>query len=224
MVQRWNDLTFLHWAYDPGAVQALLPPGLTVETFAGEAWVGLVPFQMEVGRAGLPRMPWAGRFAETNVRTYVRGPDGEPAIWFLSLDAARFGVVVVARQRFHLPYHWSSMRIERAGIQFAYTSARRGPGLSATSRVVVEVGRRLAAGEVGARDHWLTARWRLLSPSGAGFRQIAAEHPPWPLHAAEVVALDDHLITAAGLPRPEGPPLVHWSPGVAVRIGPQRPV
>ena len=31
--------------------------------------------------------------------------------------------------------------------------------------------------------------------------------------------VDDQLLTAAGLPAPDGPPLVHWSPGVDVTIG-----
>jgi len=34
---------------------------------------------------------------------------------------------------------------------------------------------------------------------------------------------DSALITAAGLPAPQGEPVVHWSPGIEVRIGtPQR--
>jgi uncharacterized protein YqjF (DUF2071 family) len=32
-------------------------------------------------------------------------------------------------------------------------------------------------------------------------------------------ALDDELVMAAGYPRPVGEPLVHYSPGVDVRIG-----
>jgi uncharacterized protein YqjF (DUF2071 family) len=44
------------------------------------------------------------------------------------------------------------------------------------------------------------------------------EHRPWPLHRAEVVELDQNLLTAAGLPAPRGDPLVHWSPGVRTRI------
>jgi uncharacterized protein YqjF (DUF2071 family) len=31
--------------------------------------------------------------------------------------------------------------------------------------------------------------------------------------------VDDSLISAAGLPEPSGEPLVHYSPGVDVRIG-----
>ena len=41
----------------------------------------------------------------------------------------------------------------------------------------------------------------------------------WPLHRAEAATVDDQLITAAGLPAPAGPPLVHYSPGVDVAIG-----
>ena len=48
MHHRWDLLTFLHWRYDPAVVQRLLPPGLTVQTFDGSAWVGLVPFMMQV--------------------------------------------------------------------------------------------------------------------------------------------------------------------------------
>ncbi|WP_268904126.1 DUF2071 domain-containing protein [Candidatus Frankia alpina] len=48
-------------------------------------------------------------------------------------------------------------------------------------------------------------------------------HQPWPLHRADLLDVDDHLLTAAGLPQPTGAPLVHYSPGVNVRIGPQRP-
>ena len=43
--------------------------------------------------------------------------------------------------------------------------------------------------------------------------------PPWPLHRAEALTVDDGLISAAGLPEPSGEPLVHYSPGVDVRIG-----
>jgi uncharacterized protein YqjF (DUF2071 family) len=39
------------------------------------------------------------------------------------------------------------------------------------------------------------------------------------LHRAEVLHLDDELVTAAGLPAPVGAPVVHWAPGVDVRIG-----
>jgi uncharacterized protein YqjF (DUF2071 family) len=39
------------------------------------------------------------------------------------------------------------------------------------------------------------------------------------LHSAELLHLDDTLVTAAGLPSPVGDPVVMWSPGVDVRVG-----
>ena len=38
MYQSWHDLLFLHWAWDPAAIQATLPAGLRVDTFEGRAW------------------------------------------------------------------------------------------------------------------------------------------------------------------------------------------
>ena len=50
------------------------------------------------------------------------------------------------------------------------------------------------------------------------------EHEPWPLHRAELLACDETLVAAAGLPAPDGEPLVLWSPGVHVRIARPRRV
>jgi len=47
--QRWNHLLFLHWPVPPALVQATLPRGLQVDTFGGDAYVGIVPFAMERG-------------------------------------------------------------------------------------------------------------------------------------------------------------------------------
>ncbi|HAY10465.1 MAG TPA: hypothetical protein DCY18_11115, partial [Thauera sp.] len=41
--QRWDQLLFLHWAYDAAVIQRTLPPGLTVDTYDGRAFLGVVP-------------------------------------------------------------------------------------------------------------------------------------------------------------------------------------
>jgi len=225
MRQRWERLTFLHWSFDPAQVQQLLPPGLQAETFGGAAWVGLVPFFMRVSTAGGHRARWVSDFCETNVRTYVRDDEGRSGIWFFSLDAARLGAVAVARTTYRLPYFWSSMRLSGRGREISYSCIRRWPGpREATSQVRIRIGDPFTADELDDRDHFLTARWILFSVSGARYRFARACHQPWPLHRAETLAVDDRLIAAAGLPQPQGPPLVHYSPGVDVRIGrPERP-
>ncbi|MCU1376172.1 MAG: hypothetical protein JWO68_3458 [Actinomycetia bacterium] len=220
MVHWWDELTFLHWRYEPEAVQRLLPDGLTVETFDGSAWVGLVPFFLKVGLPGVPSAPWASRFAETNVRTYVRGRDGETGIWFFSLDAARLGAVVVARATYRLPYFWSKMAVERTGSTISYSCRRRWPGpRGAVSEAVIDVGEPFRPDELGELDHYLTARWALFSAPRSGLRHARAFHDPWPLQRGRVLDLHDELVPAAGLPAPEEEPLMHHSRSVEVRIG-----
>jgi len=219
MMHRWHNLTFLHWSFEPDAVQRLLPPGLTVETYGGRAWVGLVPFQMRVWRPPVPVVPWLGTFHETNVRTYVTGPDGSSGVWFFSLDATRFGVVVVARATYHVPYMWSLMSVDQRGSVVDYTTRRLGPsGRGARSVVRVVPGARYQSDELCEFDHYLTARWKLFGLGRKGLLQAQADHPPWVLHRATLERCDDELVTAAGLPRPEGEPIVHYSPGTDVRI------
>ncbi|MBL7498856.1 DUF2071 domain-containing protein [Frankia sp. CNm7] len=220
MRQRWERLAFLHWRYEPDVVRVLLPPGLEVDTHHGQAWVSLVPFLMRVSTGRHGRRVPGGVFPETNVRTYVRDAAGRPGIWFFSLDAARLGAVVVARTTYRLPYFWSAMHVDQRDDTLTYTCRRRWPDpRPAASRVVVRAGELISHGDLDARDHFLTARFRLFSPVRSGPPRTArAWHEPWPLWSAELLELDDTLVTAAGLPAPEGDPLVHWSQGVDVRI------
>lgn len=222
MTQRWELLTFLHWSFDPGVIQALLPVGLTVETFDGRGWVGLVPFHMRVAPLRLPAPPWLGRFCETNVRTYVRDRHGRDGVWFFSLEAARLAAVLVARLTYRLPYFWAGMELTVTADRLVYSSRRRWPasrGAPAGGTVIVRPGAVVPPDELTELEHFLTARWRLFSPTGrAALRYAEAEHAAWPLRRAEVELSEYSLVTAAGLPRPLEAPLAHYSDGVDVRI------
>ena len=219
MIHRWEELTFLHWRYPAEAVQRLLPTGLEVDTRDGSAWVGLVPFHLRIGLPGLPSVRWLSRTVETNVRTYVRGPDGHQGIWFLSLDAARLSAVVVARATYRLPYFWSRMSLVRDGETVTYRSSRRWPGpQGAGADLAIEVGDACSQGELDELDHFLTARWVLYSGAGRRRRSLAS-HRRWPLHRARVARCRENLVAATGLPAPSGDPLVHFAPAVEVRVG-----
>ena len=216
---RWEDLTFVHWAYPPDAVQALLPDGLRVDAFEGEAWVSLVPFRMR--HAGPPFMAVYPAFAETNVRTYVVDSAGNRAVWFLSLDAARLPVVAFARWAIGFPYVWSTMTIDRAGSRWSYTTTRRRwPGRpAATTELVVDVGERIEPTDL---DVFLTARWGTVAKWGGRLRHHPVDHPPWALHDADIVELADTALTACGLAPPAGAPLVRSAEPLDARFG--RPV
>ncbi|MEV4800580.1 DUF2071 domain-containing protein [Nonomuraea sp. NPDC049421] len=221
MYHRWARMTFLHWRYHPDQVQAQLPAGLTAETFDGSAWVGLTPFLMrDVRLPGLPALPRLSVFPETNLRTYVRDERGRTGIWFLSLDAGRLAAVLGGRGGYGLPYAWSDMSVETRDGRTRYRCRRRLPGpYGARCDVDVTLGLPLRERERDDLAHFLTARFRLFSLVAGRLVTAEVEHPPWPLHHAQLDGLDQDLVRAAGLPAAEGPPLVHGSPGVPVRVG-----
>jgi hypothetical protein len=212
----WNGLAFVHWDYDPDDVQRLLPEGLEVDTYGGRAWVGLVPFVLRVRHRRTPFVPWACTFPETNVRTYVVGPDGRPGIWFFSLDASRLGAVVVARSAWKLPYMWARMRVRRTAGTWSFESVRRWPGRGARSSVVLRPTERCEADGLAS---FLTARFVLWSRWRSGFAATVADHDPWQLRHAHVVEADPGLLVAAGLPVPCGTPLAQVADDLPVVLG-----
>jgi uncharacterized protein YqjF (DUF2071 family) len=116
------------------------------------------------------------------------------------------------------------MRLGERDHQIAYLSERRWPDpRPATSRVRIGIGAPIAPEDVTALEHFLTARWLLFSVTRGRPVSARACHQPWPLHRARAEVVDDHLLTAAGLPAPGGEPLVHYSPGVNVAIGRPEP-
>jgi uncharacterized protein YqjF (DUF2071 family) len=223
LVQRWHDLSFLHWPAAPERIQSLLPPGTRPDTLDGVTYVGLIGFRMvRLGLLAGPGLPYLGTFCETNVRLYSVDRAGRRGVVFRSLDAARLMPVLVAQATLRLPYKWSAMRLTRDGDVFTYTSRRRWPGPRGTaSRMVIRAGRPIA--EPTPLEHFLTARWGLHVRAYGRTLYLPNDHPQWPLHQATLEHLDDELATHAGIPAFSEPPVsVLYSPGVPVRFG--RPV
>lgn len=218
--QQWAELAYFHWAYEPEAVQQRLPAGVTVDTFGGSAWVGLIPFQMRDVQLGpTPPVPWLGKFIEINVRTYVVDSIGRRAVWFFSLDVPRSVIVAVARSVFALPYCWAEATHVRDGHQHRYEMKRRWPRSPATSAEMrFTVGEEIPQNDVSDLDHFLTARWALLAQRRSRLLYGQVRHPRWPLRRVEDVQIDENLIAAAGLPSPAGAPRALYSPGVDVEV------
>ena len=223
--QRWRDVSFLHWPFDPPVVQALLPAAMRVDTFDGAAWVSLTPFSAEATRPlGVPPAPGLSWFPETNLRTYVIGPDGRDGLWFFTLEADSLATVVPARGLLGVPYRWAAMSVERQHQpqQRTYRSRRRLGTRHVSHRIVVRPTALTSTGD--ALSGWLTGRWRAWTRIAGRFATVPAQHEPWPLNSAELVELDENLMAASGLRRPDEPPTVHFSPGVDVRLGWPQPV
>jgi uncharacterized protein len=218
MIQRWSSIAFLHWPVDVDALRSVVPEELTIDTFDGQAWVGLVPFRMMIRLPYLPPIPMLSTFPEINVRTYVRDPHGKRGLYFLSLDVPRSAAVVSARLALGLPYMWSRIDVDENDGNIAYTAMRRAPSPAGTTSVVVP--RRRADSEpAGALADFLTARFRLFARGPLGLYSVAVEHPPWELGRVRDATVDDEYVAAAGVPV-EGPPShVHVAEDMDVRVG-----
>jgi uncharacterized protein len=220
--QGWKSMTFLHWTYEPHHVRALVPEGFEVDTWDGTAWVSITPFLMTGFRlANLPSAGPLSTFPETNVRTYVRGPDGRDGLWFFSLEADSLPTVVGASTVYGVPYQWADMSIDE-GAKIRYRSRRRS-GRPVGHDITVEAGP--PCEEPEELDHWLTGRWRAYTRHADRPAVVPVQHSPWRLHEAAVVELEQSLLEAAGLPQPRDPPRVQFSPGVDdVRLGLPHPL
>ena len=123
-----------------------------------------------------------------------------------------------ARLTYGLPYYWSSMSVQATGRnRIEYTSTRAG----AIADITVQVGEVLA--QPDDLVLFLTERYRLYSWFLGRLAMAPVEHERWPLHRAELVGFKETVRRAAKLPDSGAPALVHYSPGVHVRIGASRP-
>jgi uncharacterized protein YqjF (DUF2071 family) len=220
MRQNWHHLLFLHWAVGPEQLRPLVPLELELDLFEGRAYVGLVPFTMTgVRPVWAPAVPGLSSFHETNVRTYVHRAGRDPGVWFFSLDAANPIAVALARTFFHLPYYHARMRLTLESGAVAYASQRRRAG-AAPASCAIRARPTGSAGpaQAGTLEHFLAERYYLYTTHRSQLYRGQVHHSPYPLQTADVLALDETLLAAAGIRRPEEAPLAHFARSVSVEV------
>ena len=201
MRQSWQQLLFAHARCDADVLATHLPPGLELQTFDGDAWVGFVPFAMREIR--LNGVPWPS-FFETNLRTYVNHPKHGPGVWFFSLDANAFQACLGARTGFKLPYCYAGLDINGDGESVGYYGTRadrqRLPGVFERPcrefRCTAEIScsGSPAPAEPESFDFWLLERYRLYA-AGRNGRLLTARvwHEPYQVVEPEVRTLSVEL-------------------------------
>jgi len=212
---RWRDVLFASWPAEPATVAERVPEELAVDTFDGDAYLSVVPFEMdEVRPTGVPAS-LGRRFPELNLRTYVTA-DGEPGVYFFNLDAEDPLGVGLARLFYHLPYFNARMELDRSGEGFAFESERRHPGaedlyFAADYELTAEP----APVEEDGLEAFLVERYRLYV-GGETLRYADISHDPWEVAPAELDVRANQIFAANGFDEPDGDPHVLYSPGVDV--------
>jgi len=211
--QKWRNLLFVHYALDAEIVRALVPPSLELDLWEGQAHVGLVPFEMkDIRSAWMPR-PSALNFLETNVRTYVH-KNGEPGVFFFSLEASSWLAVQVARTGWGLPYFHATMSTDGQGT---YRSTRKSGGAMVDAKWTL--GELLGPSTPGTYEHFVLERYLLFSKHGKELRKGQVHHVPYPAQRVTLERWQQSLF-----PQATGQPFAaHFSSGVDVEVfGPWR--
>jgi uncharacterized protein len=213
MTQTWHHVLFLHWPVDDRMLRELLPAGLELDVYEGQAYVAITPFYMtNVAPRGIPAVPKLSSMPEVNVRTYVTAK-GIPGIYFFSLDAANSLAVGAARTMFHLPYYSARMNVEERDGWIHYRSRRTTPG----SRPAELRGRYRGVGAAqqavrGSLEYFLTERYCLYSfDASFHMHRVDIHHGPWDLTLAEAELDLNTMADANRIRLPAVSPLAHYA-------------
>jgi uncharacterized protein YqjF (DUF2071 family) len=205
--QRWRNLVFVHYALAPEIVRPLVPKDLELDLWDGRAHVGVVPFEMKDIRSSWMPKATALNFLETNVRTYVH-KNGEPGVFFFSLEASSWLAVRVARTGWGLPYFHATM----SSGDGAYRTVRKGTGEMLDAKW--KLGEMLGASTLGTYEHFVLERYLLFSERGGRLRKGQVHHVPYPAQRVTLERFSQTLFPSA----PSDPFAAHFSPGVDVEV------
>ncbi len=212
MQQTWYNLLFAHWPVPVAALRERIPAGLEIDTFEGQAWLGVVPFGMsDVYPRYTFAVPGLSKFLELNVRTYVK-VGGKPGVWFFSLDAANAIAVAIARGWYRLPYFNARMTMtETEGGWLNYHSVRTHRGAPpAEFKGRYRPVREVYDSTPGTLENWLTERYCLYTVAYDEIYRGEIHHILWPLQKAEAEIEVNTMAAAHGLTLPDTQPLLHF--------------
>jgi len=225
MRMAWSHALLLHWPFPTKVVRRLVPEDLEIDTHDGRAWVSILHYRVRGVRPIMgPSIPWFSSFLQIDVRTYVRH-NGEPGVFFFSLDASNPVAVWLARTVFRLPYFRAEMQLRRKGESFRLSCQRTHQGARRGEFECLWTPREpLLAAERDEFTAYVTERNRLFAPHAGKVLTCSVQHDPWPLRRARLAALETTLFEATGLPEPDAPPIAHHCDGLGLEIWPLREI
>lgn len=223
--QAWRNLFFLHWRLPVETIRSLIPKELTIDTFEGDAWLGLVPFAMRKVRPWWsPVVPYVSNFWETNLRTYVHFRGERPGVWFFTLEANSRLAAFVASRFWHLNYNYSKLYCQQSENLFSFAGERpfgveRRHQYSLKAQYEGTLPHTFEASP-GTLEHFLAERYLLYTTDQQGrLLEGQVHHRPYPLLPGVVAEYEGTIIKeAVGHEVSTCPDHVLFSPGVEVEM------
>jgi uncharacterized protein YqjF (DUF2071 family) len=219
MSESEEGLLFMHWPVAVDSLRPLVPPGLEIDTYDGQAWLTLNAFNMAVAKfRNLPPLPGLNTSPEVDLRTYVRA-EGQPGMFFLSMDIDNQLGVWISRTLYYLPYLQAQVEFSFLGDGFRFESRRRATKSAPAASFGATYG---PAGEPfcarpGSLEAFLLERHAFFTASPRGRLHRGQDHRlPLVLLPAEAEIETNTVVCAAGIDLPDVAPLLHYSPGMCI--------
>lgn len=233
-----RDVLFAHWPIDPNYLRPVVPNELTIETFDGTAWIGIIV--VDIAEARVQRLPVRPSLSSINLRTYV-SLDGEPGVYFISLEMDGRFSAWIARNGFGVPYNWANITLEKHDSKIQISSQRRDcrtnpVRFEATYRPDLNVEPTEAPSEsieefLIERSNYYFAGGPMVQQTAKVLNTIESEetsdfhiqpadqpmfvgtvsHDLWPLQPVEASISENTLLSAVGISTPDSSPIYHYS-------------
>ena len=177
---QWKRLLLLTYDVDPQLLSDHLPPGLTLDTIDGRAFVSLVAFDFLDTRVVGIRWPGFINFPEINLRFYVRHPDGRRGVVFIREYVPKRLIALLARTLYNEPY-------QAAPMTSAWIESENNFQLEHTlwigqsvQQIEVELGKNPVMSQEDSLDHFFKEHsWGFGQTRSGRLLEYQVWHPIW---------------------------------------------
>jgi uncharacterized protein YqjF (DUF2071 family) len=190
LTARWSNLFLATYAVPPALLEKRLPPGLTLDTREGHAFVSLVAFEFVDTR--VLGIPWPGyrNFAELNLRFYVRH-GAERGVVFVREFVPQRLVAWLARLLYNEPYRSAPLTAERQEddqtlrMDYRLTYGGRPHHVTVTGCKPP-----FCPAETSDEHFFKEHHWGYGVTRGGRAIRYGVEHPVWDVYAVRSYAID----------------------------------
>jgi uncharacterized protein YqjF (DUF2071 family) len=184
LTAEWRKLIMAQYAVEPATLAPWLPTGTELDFYQGRCYVSLVGFLFDRVRLKGIAVPFHTRFAEVNLRFYVRRvePDGtsKRGVVFIREFVPRHAITMIANALYEEPYRTLPMRhcfTETAdALEISYGWKHNGTWHSLA--VSASPAPQAIAGE--SEEEFLTEHyWGYTKRSRGATSQYEVRHPRW---------------------------------------------
>jgi len=204
LTAEWRHLLMLNYDIEPTALEPLVPPGTTLDTYQGTTYASLVAFLfLRTRLLGVP-IPFHQEFEEVNLRFYVRrfaGGDWRRGVVFIKELVPKLAVALTARLVYNENYESLPMRHALdigpgqapSSLRYEWEDRGRWNGMRAQT-----------AGEPhqpapGSLEEFITEHyWGYARQKDGSCVEYEVEHPRWQVWQAIDAGLDCDAASAPG--------------------------